>query len=159
MLKDYSESIHRLGKGLGRAFQRSPMVLGVPGMSIAVKIDPLYYIAVMPAFINRVAEWSGMFPHSAREALMHTGNLIASGDERQTVLNLHVVWGPQPIVKHIRASFILADFVDRALRMHGNRPDPMPVADLRILAEDRELVDAFFKEKTSLDKTAFSSQT
>lgn len=159
MLKDYTETLSRLQKGLGKAFIQSPIILGAPGISVAVKVDPYHYLAVMPAFITRLAEWGGMFPKTAEEALIRTGNLITGVTPEDKSLELHVVWGNPPITKHIRASFIHADFIDRALRLHGNTPQPLPVADLCVLESDRPLVDAFFNEKTSLDKTAFSSQT
>ncbi|NJB68795.1 hypothetical protein GGQ74_002468 [Desulfobaculum xiamenense] len=158
MLKDYTQTLDRLQMGLGRAYMRSPSILGIPGMSIAVKIDPNYYLAVMPAFIHRMAEWGGMFPDTAEDALMRTGNLITSGPDRDYLLELGVVWGIPPVTKRIRCALVLAEFVDRALRLHGRRAAPLPVADLRVIAADRERVDSFLDDKTPLDKTAFSSQ-
>jgi len=155
MIKDYSEILDRLQKGLGKAYRESPLVLGVPGVSVAVKIDPHYYLSVMPAFLSRLAEWSGMFPDTAEQALIRTGNLIlGNGDTPRTQLS--VVWGSPPISRRVNASFVLAEFIDRALRLYGGQSAPMPVADLRIAADDREAVTRFFDTKTCVDKTAFT---
>lgn len=155
MIKDYSEILERLQKGLGRAFRESPLVVGVPGVSVAVKIDPNYYLAVMPAFLSRVAEWSGMFPDTAEEVLTRTGNLITGADGACRT-PLTVVWGTPPISRRVNAAFVLAEFVDRSLKLYGQQPSLMPVADLRIAADDREAVARFFDTKTCVDKTAFT---
>lgn len=155
MMKDYPEILDRLQKGLGKAYRDSALVLGIPGVSVAVKIDPQYYLAVMPAFLSRVAEWSGMFPDTAEQALIRTGNLI-TGIQGSHQTQVTVVWGSPPISRRVNASFVLADFVDRALRLYGAHPSPMPVADLRIAAEDQDSVARFFDSKTCVDKTAFT---
>lgn len=155
MMQDYSEILDRLSKGLGRAFAQSPMILGVPGTSVAVKIDPHHYIAVMPAFLSRLAEWAGVFPDTARDALARTGNLVRGADGSHQA-TLTVVWGDPPVSRRINAAFLLAGFVDHALKLYGGHPAPMPVADLYIDAEDREIVNSFFKGITSIDKTAFT---
>ncbi|MBU1002146.1 MAG: hypothetical protein KKE73_06450 [Proteobacteria bacterium] len=155
MMKDYPEILDRLQKGLGKAYRDSALILGIPGVSVAVKIDPQYYLAVMPAFMSRVAEWGGMFPDTAEQALIRTGNLI-TGHQGTHLTQVTVVWGSPPISRRINASFILADFVDRALRLYGGHSAPMSVADLRITAEDQDSVIAFFDTKTCVDKTAFT---
>lgn len=155
MMQDYSELLDRLAQGLGKAYAQSPMILGVPGTSVAVKIDPYHYIAVMPAFISRMAEWAGVFPDKALDALIKTGNLVrgANGNHQADIT---VVWGEPPVSRRIHASFLLADFVERALKFYGGQPAPLPVADLRIDAGDKENVEAYFKGITSIDKTAFT---
>lgn len=154
-MKDYSEILDRLRRGLGKAYSDSPMVLGVPGVSVAVKIDPHYYVAVMPAFLSRLAEWAGVFPDTALEALLRTGSLVR--DPRgECLTTLTAVWGDPPLRRRIRAAFPTAEFVDRALKLYAGEPAAPPVADLRIDAEDRERIDAFFNGVTSIDKTAFT---
>lgn len=155
-MKDYSEIVARLQRGLGRAYQDSAMILGVPGTSVAVKIDPHHYLAVMPAFLSRLAEWAGVFPDTAREALVRSGNLVTSGPGREAVLPVTAVWGTPPTSRRINACFVLAEFVDRAIRLYGAEPAPPPVADLRLSGADHEAVQAFFQGKTCIDKTAFT---
>ncbi|WP_461209219.1 hypothetical protein [Desulfocurvus sp. DL9XJH121] len=155
MIKDYSEILERLGKGLGRAYADSPMVIGVPGVSVAVKVDPHYYLAVMPGFLARLAEWAGMFPDTAREALVKTGNLILD-TQGEHHLPLTVIWGEPSVSRRIRAAFLPSEFVDRALKLYAGAPAPLPVADLRIHEDDREAVDCFLHDITHIDKTAFT---
>lgn len=154
-MKDYGDILTRLQRGIGRAYRDSGLALGVPGVSVAVKIDPYHYLAVMPAFTARLAEWAGMFPATAEETLVRSGNLVSSGADRSTVLPVSVVWGGAP-PRRITAAFVLAEFIDRALKLYGGQPLPPPVADLRIDAADHDAVAAFFKDKTCIDKTAFT---
>ncbi|BBD06835.1 hypothetical protein [Desulfovibrio ferrophilus] len=155
MMKNYTEILDRLQKGLGKAYLESPLILGVPGVSVAVKIDPHYYLCVMPAFLSRLAELSGMFPDTAEQALIRTGSLI-TGVHGSHLTQVTVVWGSPPISRRVNASFVLAEFVDRALRLYGNQLTPMSVADLRITTDDQEAVAKFFDTKTCVDKTAFT---
>jgi len=156
-MKDYSAIIDRLQRGLGRAYRESGLILGLPGTSVAVKIDPHYYLAVMPGFLNRLAEWAGVFPKSTLEALLRTGNLVSSGPQRTSMLPVTVVWGSPPVTRRINACFVLAEFVDRALKLYGDEPALPPVADLRLDHGDRDAVYAFFQDKTCIDKTAFTA--
>jgi len=155
-MKDYTRILDQLQRGLGRAWRESGMILGVPGVSVAVKIDPYHYLAVQPAFLERLGRWAATAPDTACEALLRSGNLLAG--EAGHVLAVSAVWGQPPLARRVRASFVLAGFVDRALLLYGNEPAPPPVADLRIAAHDRPLVDAFLQGKTSIDKTAFTPQ-
>ncbi len=155
-MKDYSDIAQRLQRGLGRAYRESPMILGVPGASVAVKIDPHHYLAVLPAFLNRLAEWAGVFPDTAREAMVRSGNLVTGGPDRKCEVAVTAVWGAPPTARRIRACFVLAEFVDRAIRLYGDEPAPPPVADLRLVAADSRRLGAFFEGKTRIDKTAFT---
>lgn len=158
MLKDHSQTLDRLQQGLGRAFKESSLILGVPGLSVAVKLDPYYYLAVMPAFMERLSQWAGVFPHSAQETLICTGNLVSHGSKREFMLPLRLTWGDPPTTRRINASFVQAEFVDRALRLYGASPDALAVSDIRIDASDKEAVQKFFDNKTCVDKTAFTQQ-
>lgn len=155
-MKDYSEIVVRLQKALGKAYAESGLVLGVPGVSVAVKIDPNYYLAVMPAFLGRLGEWSGMFPDAVREALVRTGNLVTHPDDRNGVLPVTVLWGEPLVSRRINASFVLAEFIDRAVKLYGGEPTLPPVADIRLDSTDMETLEAFFEDKTCIDKTAFT---
>lgn len=155
MIRDYAQIVDRLSRGLGKAYAKSPMILGVPGMSLAVKIDPYYYLAILPAFLSRLGQWAGVFPDTATEALAKTGNLI-TGQQGDHQLPLTVLWGEPPITRRINAAFVPAEFIERALKLYGAEPRPLPVADLRILEQEKEHVDLFMCHITRIDKTAFA---
>lgn len=155
-MKDYARILDRLQRGLGRAWRDNGMILGVPGVSVAVKIDPFHYLALHPAFVEHLARWGATAPGTARETLLRSGNLLAGGAGH--VLAVSAVWGQPPRARRLRASLVLAGFVDRALLLYGGEAAPPPVADLRIAAHDRPVVEAFLQGKTSVDKTAFTPQ-
>lgn len=157
-MKDYSSNLERIQRAIGRAYQESGLVLGVPGISIAVKIDPHYYLAVMPSFITRTAQWAGMFPRSTEETLKKTGNLITGADRATFQIPVTVIWGEPPTSRRIKAAFLPADFIDRSIMLFGGADTPMPVTDLRLDVSDKPQVAMLFKGKTSIDKTAFSQQ-
>lgn len=152
-LKDYTANLDRLQKGLGRAFADEPWLLNVPGRSVACKIDHLYYLAVMPAFGEHLGRWAGMFPEQAVETLVRTGNLITRAPERDPLLRLHVGWGGR--VYGIKAAFVDADFMDRALKTYGGLPSVLNVSDLKISSADRPAVEAFFADKTPPQKLVY----
>ena len=74
---DYAESLERLGKALGEHYRQSGYILGVPGTSLALKVDPFYYLAIQPGFTKYLARWAGMFPDRAALALVKTGNMLS----------------------------------------------------------------------------------
>jgi hypothetical protein len=145
-LKDYSEIIERLQRGLGKGFAEEPWILNMAGKSIACKIDHLHYLAVMPAFVEQLGRLGGVFPDQVTEALVRTGNFITKAPERNPILPLTVSWGGRAIT--ISAAFVDADFIDRAVRTYGGLHTPLNLSDLRISAADRERVEAFFEDKT-----------
>ncbi len=153
-LKDYQDMVNRLQKGLAEAYAADPLVLNVPGRSAACKVDPSYYLALVPAFEELLARAAAMLPSDAAEALVRTGNVITSGPERKRDLAVRVTFGGR--VYEMRACFVDADFVDRALKLHAGVASVPPVADLRILAECRTELERFFENKTQLSKAAFA---
>jgi hypothetical protein len=157
-MQDYARTLDRLQRGLGRAWREDPMILGVPGVSLAVKIDPFHYLAVHPAFLERLGRWAAVVPRAAREALLRGGDLLVGPGGRGHVLAVSAVWGSPPRARRLRACFVLAGFVDRALLLYGGERSPLPVADLRLLGRERPAVDAFLQHKTRIDKTAFTPQ-
>jgi hypothetical protein len=152
-LKDYAEMAERVQRALGRGFADEPWILNMPGRSIACKIDHLHYLAVMPAFVDHLGRLAGMFPDQVTECLVRTGNFITRSPERQPEMALTVSWGGRPVT--IRAAFVDADFIDRALRTYGNLPTPLNLSDLRISLADRGRVDAFFEDKTPPQALAY----
>lgn len=145
-LVDYAEAVERLQRGLGRAMDEEPWVLNIPGKSVACKLDHLYYLAVMPAFVEKLSRFSGMMPEKVVETLVRTGNFITRPPEREPVLPVGVTWGGR--VYEIRAAFVEADFIDRAARLHGGMDSGLNVSDLKLTAASREAVELFFEGKT-----------
>jgi len=155
-MKDYAELANRLQKGLGKAWRASDSVLGRPGTSIAVKLDPNYYLTVMPSFINQVARWGGMLPRTAEDALRRTGNLLTGGPGRDTSLTLTVAFGEPRRSLRIRAGFVLAGFLDDAVKLYGGHPSALPVADVALVDSERAALEAFFGDKTMPAASAFT---
>lgn len=158
MLIDYTETLERLQRGLGKAYEKNPSVLNIPGKSIAVKVDPNYYLAIMPSFQNRIAEWAGVFPEKASKSLVHTGNIACPSSSSPFSLQLGVQWGEPLTVRTLLCAFVSADFIDQALKIYAKRPAPLPVADIYLLEAQQSELKIFFGNKTFLDKTAFKPQ-
>lgn len=156
-MKDYAELADRLQKGLGKAWRASASVLGRPGTSIAVKLDPNYYLVVMPSFINHMARWGGMLPRTAEDALRRTGNLLTGGPERASSLLASVAFDEPRRTLRIRAGFVLAGFMDDAVKLYGGSPSALPVADVALVETEREALEAFFGDKTMPAASAFTT--
>lgn len=154
-LPDYHERVERLQRGLARAWLRDPALLNLPGRSIACKLDPNYYLAAQPFFDTEIARAAGMLPATAAQALVKSGLLITRPPEREHVLQVGVVYAGHAIT--MPASFLDADFVDRALRLYGGAPHGLQVADLRLAAESREAVEHLFEGKTPPGRVCFAS--
>lgn len=153
-LIDYTERIERLQRGLGRAFEAEPWILNLPGKSVACKLDQYYYLAVMPAFAEKLARYSGLLPESVVETLVRTGNLITRPPERDPVVTLGVTWGGK--VYEITAAFVEADFIDRAIKVYGDMESGLNVSDLKIAAASKPSVDELFEGKTAPQGLAFT---
>ncbi len=145
-LKDYQDSLTRLQKGLAQAYRDSPQVLNIPGQSVACKVDPEYYLALEPIFTEILARWAVSFPEGVLETLTRTGNVVICKPLSTHVIPLTVGWAGKTF--EVQAMFLLADFVDRALKLYAGVPAPLPVADLRILSDERKAVEAFFGDLT-----------
>lgn len=153
-LPDYQSDVERLQRGLARAWLDDPTILNLPGTSLACKLDPLYYLAVQPSFSRTMGRLGGMFPDRAMDALVRTGLLITRPPERTRALSLAVVFGGRTLT--VKASFLDADFVDRAVKLYGGAPTGLEVADLRITADCREDVETFFADKTPPGDVAYA---
>lgn len=152
-LTDYTGIVERLQKTLGKGFANEPWILNMPGKSIACKIDQYYYIAVMPAFVEQLGRLGGMFPDQVTEALVKTGNFITKAPDRNPLVPLTVSWGGRAI--KVKAAFVDADFIDRAVKTYGNMGAVLNVSELKISEEDKEKVEAFFEGKTAPQKLAY----
>jgi len=152
-LKDHAGNVERLQKGLGKAFVDEPWILNLPGKSVACKIDHLYYLVVMPAFVEQLGRFGGMFPDQVLESLVKSGNLITKAPERDPLLTLSVSWGGRAVT--VKAAFLDADFIDRAVKTYGGLPSVLNVSELKINSEDKEKVEAFFEGKTPPQNLAY----
>lgn len=145
-LTDYQEALTRLQKGLASGYKQSPQVINVPGQALACKVDPNYYIALEPVFTEILARWAVSFPQGVQDTLVHTGSLVFCKAMNTHMIPLTVNWDGRDYEVH--AAFLLAEFVDRALKLYGGVSDPLPVSALRIREADRKAVEAFFGDKT-----------
>ena len=152
-LKDYQDALTRLQKGLASGYQQSPQVINVPGQSLVCKVDPDYYLALEPIFTEILARWAVSFPQGVLETLVHTGNLVFCKPLSTHIIPLTLSWGGKDF--EVQAAFLQADFVDRALKLYAGVADPLPVSELRIRADERKAVEAFFGDKTLLGAVAY----
>lgn len=153
-LPDYHERAERMQRGLARAYVADVTLLNLPGRSLACKVDPLYYLAVQPYFDEALERWAGLMPGSAPDALVRTGAYVTRAPERAHVLDLGVSWGGR--VLRLRATFVDADFIDRALRLYAGAARGLELSDLRILSGERALVEEFFENKTAPRNLAYA---
>jgi len=152
-MKDYQDALTRLQKGLASGYQSSPGVLNTPGQSLMCKVDPDYYLALEPIFTEILARWAISFPQGVLETLVHTGNLVFCKPLGTHIIPLTVSWGGRDY--EVQAAFLAADFVDRALKLYAGVRESLPVSDLRIRADERAAVEAFFGDKTLLSAVAY----
>lgn len=152
-LKDYTGIVEKLQQNLGKAFADEPWMLNLPGKSVACKIDQYYYLAVMPAFVEQLGRFGGMLPDTVIEALVKTGNFITKAPDRDPLVPLTVSWGGNPVT--IKAAFVDADFIDRAVKTYGGFGTILNVSDLKISSADKEKVEAFFEGKTPPQNLAY----
>jgi hypothetical protein len=152
-LKDYQDIVTRLQKGLARAWAEDPLLLNLPGRSLACKIEPDYYLALQPAFVEHLARFAAVLPKSVTEALLKTGLLVSAPPERAHVLTVGVIFGGRRTA--VRASFVDADFIDRALKLYAGQPAGLEISELRLQKECRAELAAFFKNKTPPRELAY----
>jgi hypothetical protein len=155
MLVDYGEVLTRLEEALGRHYRLSPSILNVPGVSVAVKLDPEYYLALRPSFGELLGKWAGVVPARVEETLTRTGNLVLGPDRSRYGEPLLVFEEGSATVLRLVADFVPAALIDRAVVMYGGEPGPLAVSGLRLVAGQRQALDAFFGGKTPLRSLAF----
>ena len=155
MLVDYSEVLSRLEESLGRHYRESPAILNVPGISVALKIDPYYYLALRPSFGELLGKWAGVTPAKAEETLARTGNLILGPERERYPEPLLVFEEGSSLVLRLVADFVPAAFCDRAVTRFGGESGPLPVAGLRLVSGQRQGLATFFAGKTPLQALAF----
>ena len=155
-LTDHGAFVLDLQKVLGQAFQEHPEILNVAGRSLACKIDPNYYLAVEPAFTRTLSQAVLKLPSKVRDALIRTGNILTLGTKKEWVFNLGVC--ARGGKGQIKACFMNAEFIDRALVLHGGRTGGLEVSDLRIQRRYQEALEKLFAGKTPLHDMAFEDE-
>ncbi len=156
-INDYSEIMERLQRALAAAFEASGEFLNRPGSSAAFKIDPDYYLAQLPQFIEDLSSITGILPETVLDTLIRTGSLVSRGPERAHALSLTVHLsrsGNRSLT--MRAGFLQAVFVDGALKLYGGRRTSLPLSDVRLSAVERPMIEAFLEGRPALASIAYA---
>jgi len=159
MLVDYPEILSRLEQAIGRRFAQSPTILNVPGVSVALKLDPFYYLALRPAFCELLGKWAAVPPSRVEETLIRTGNMVVGPMRARFSQPLVVFEEGTSATVRLAADFVPAAFIDRAVIMHGGETAAQPVSGLRLHADQKEALDAFFQGTTPLTALVFGVPT
>jgi len=152
-LKDYKSRIDRLQKGLGKAFAENPFILNIPGKSIALKVDPYYYVAFEHAFTENLSRFGVMLQKNVRDTLVRTGNLVTDHETRNPLIKIRMKWDDRSYAMNV--CFVESGFIDQALKIYGGITGDVGLSELRILSSERERLDAFFGERTLLKSVAY----
>ncbi|SDL04583.1 hypothetical protein SAMN05660337_1889 [Maridesulfovibrio ferrireducens] len=153
-LQDYQTRIDRLQKGLGKAFAENPFIFNIPGKSIALKVDPYYYVAFEPSFTENLSKFSVMLKQNVRDTLVRTGNIVSAAETRNPLIKIKLKWDGRTYA--LSACFVEAEFIDQALKMYGGVIGDIGLSDMQILSSEREKLDNFFGERTLLQSVAFT---
>ena len=152
-LQDYKDRIDRLQKGLGKAFAENPFILNIPGKSIALKVDPYYYVAFEPAFSENLSRFGVMLPKNVRDTLVRTGNLVTDHETRNPIIKIRMKWNDRSYAMTV--CFVESGFIDQALKIYGGVKEEVGLSEIRILESERERLEEFFGERTLLKSVAF----
>jgi len=155
MLVDYAEILSRMEQALGRHFAESPSILNAPGVSAALKLDPFYYLALRPLFSELLGKWAGVAPARVEETLARTGNMVLGPGRVRYPKPLAVFEEGTSTVLRLIADFVPAEYIDRAVTMYGGQSGPLPVSGLRLVASQKDALDAFFADTTPLAGLVF----
>ncbi len=152
-LQDYKVRIDRLQEGLGKAFVENPFILNIPGKSIALKVDPYYYVAFEPAFSENLSRFGVMLPKNVRDTLVRTGNLVTDQETRNPIIKIRMKWNDRSYSMNV--CFVESGFIDQALKIYGGVKEEVGLSEIRILESERERLEKFFGERTLLKSVAF----
>lgn len=174
MIDDHAERVDRLQRALASAWLERPELLNRPGASLACKLDPHYYLALHPGFVDFLAKAAGMFQKNVREALLRTGNLLfhsvpgagagagadpeaEPGHPGALSVQLQVLWEEHGKLRQARleSCFVHNSFIDRALLLYGRQSQELSVSSLAIASSEAPKVQAFLKGRTQLEEMAF----
>lgn len=152
-LQDYKNRVDRLQKGLGKAFAENPFILNIPGKSIALKMDPYYYVAFEPAFTENLSKFGVMLQKNVRDTLVRTGNLVTDPETRNPIIKIRMKWNDRSYAMSV--CFVESGFIDQALKIYGGVKEEIGLSEIRILASERERLEKFFGDRTLLKSVAF----
>ncbi len=145
---DYSDLVLNLQRRIGEHFSHNPDILNIPGRSMACRVDEHYYLALEPMLVKKLSQWGAIIPSRVVEALLKTGNLISHPSDREHVIQLRATWEGLGKFVRIQACFVLAEFMDRGLKIYAGQIRPLPLSPLYVHSQDRSLVEEFFGNKT-----------
>lgn len=152
-LQDYKIRIDRLQQGLGKAFVENPFILNIPGKSIALKVDPYYYVAFEPAFTEKLSRFGVMLKKNVRETLVRTGNLVTHPETRSPIIKIRMKWNDRNY--NMNVCFVESGFIDQALKIYGGVKEEIGLSEISILESEKERLEKFFGERTPLKSVAF----
>lgn len=152
-LQDYKIRIDRLQQGLGKAFVENPFILNIPGKSIALKVDPYYYVAFEPAFTENLSRFGVMLKKNVRETLVRTGNLVTHPETRSPIIKIRMKWNDRNY--NMNVCFVESGFIDQALKIYGGVKEEIGLSEISILESEKERLEKFFGERTPLKSVAF----
>ncbi|WP_415713400.1 hypothetical protein [Maridesulfovibrio sp.] len=152
-LQDYKVRVDRLQEGLGKAFAENPFILNIPGKSIALKVDPYYYVAFEPAFSENLSRFAVMLPKNVRDTLVRTGNLVIDHETRNPIIKIRMKWNERSYSMNV--CFVESGFIDQALKIYGGVKEEIGLSEIRIHGSERERLEQFFGERTLLKSVAF----
>ena len=155
-MDDHVERVDRLQRALAQSWLERPELLNVPGVSLACKVDPCYYLALHPGFLDFLAKAGGMFHKKVIAALVRTGNMLMMPGKGGHIVRLRLVWGASVEQNgRLDVNFIHNSFIDRALKLYAKQDAELPISGLRIHSLERERVTTFLQGKTELQALAF----
>lgn len=152
-LQDYKIRIDRLQQGLGKAFVENPFILNIPGKSIALKVDPYYYVAFEPAFTENLSRFGVMLKKNVRDTLVRTGNLVTHPETRSPIIKIRMKWNDRNYAMNV--CFVESGFIDQALKIYGGVKDEIGLSEISIHESEKERLEKFFGERTPLKSVAF----
>ncbi len=155
ILHDYSEILRSIQKKIGNQFLKDPSILNVPGKSTACKIDPFYYFALYPTFFEQCSIWTGFLPDLIKETLIRTGNIVLNSTTKEFIVKIKVKWPSIEKPLKIKGLFLIADFIDQAIKIYARTKKILPVSELKIDSSEKAKLDLFFKGKTPINRVAF----
>lgn len=157
-MDDYNLIMENIQVELGRHFLQSPEILNQPGRSLACKIDPLYYLAMPKSLLDTLGLWTGLLPEKVCAALIRTGNMISSEQDRSYIIPLKLSYAGavSPVNTPVPCCFLEAEFIDRTLAIYAALKQPLPVSGLRIQSSERPRMDEFLLGKSQLLGLAYA---
>lgn len=153
---DYQQILTQCQEKMARQYLESPSILNVPGVSTACRIDHFYYLVLEPSFFISMSLWCGFSPELIRTTLTSTGNLIRLSGQKSNFLPLDVQLKPGGSSVRVRAGFILAEFIDKGLKIFARQDKPLGLSELKIMPHERERLQECFQGKTELSGLSFA---